>query len=164
MSQIFHYKLIAQKAENHSDGFTLIELLVVILIITILSAIALPSYLNQTSKVRASEAKSVLGSINRAQQAYRVENQTMANSLNVLNSTISGKFYSYQVVALNENVAVSNTLSLKPDLRIYSARIQQVNDAFIQIICESSETKVQGSLSESPINNTNCETGYKAIK
>ena len=68
----FLQHLIAKKSDN--AGFTLIELLVVIIIIGILSAIALPSFLNQANKARQSEAKTYIGSMNRAQQAHYLEN------------------------------------------------------------------------------------------
>ncbi|MBD1996779.1 type IV pilin-like G/H family protein [Leptolyngbya sp. FACHB-541] len=59
--------------KNDDKGFTLIELLVVIIIIGILAAIALPSFLNQANKARESEAKTYVGSMNRGQQAYFLE-------------------------------------------------------------------------------------------
>ncbi|AFY56297.1 prepilin-type N-terminal cleavage/methylation domain-containing protein [Rivularia sp. PCC 7116] len=68
----FLQTILRNKKEN--EGFTLIELLVVIIIIGILSAIALPSFLNQANKARQSEAKQFIGSINRAQQAYYLGN------------------------------------------------------------------------------------------
>ncbi len=59
--------------KNKDGGFTLIELLVVIIIIGILAAIALPSFLNQAQKGKQSEAKQYVGAVNRAQQAYYLE-------------------------------------------------------------------------------------------
>ena len=76
MKSEFKTKLIQHmlNKKNGEKGFTLIELLVVIIIIGILAAIALPSFLNQANKARQSEAKTYVGSLNRGQQAYFLEN------------------------------------------------------------------------------------------
>ena len=73
---------LRQKQQN--QGFTLIELLIVIIIIGILSAIALPSFLKQSARAKESEAKVYVGSINRAQQAFRMQNNQFANNLDEL--------------------------------------------------------------------------------
>ncbi len=64
--------------KKQDQGFTLTELLIVIIIIGILYAIALPSFLNQANKGKQSEAKVYVGSLNEGQQAYFLENGRFA--------------------------------------------------------------------------------------
>lgn len=59
--------------KKNQDGFTLIELMIVVAIIGILAAIAIPNFLQYQLKSKTSEAKSNLGGIKTAQEAYRAE-------------------------------------------------------------------------------------------
>ncbi len=61
----------------------------VVIIIGILAAIALPSMLNQAAKARLSSAKNTIGAINRAQQAYRLENTQFAPDVTTLKLGVS---------------------------------------------------------------------------
>ena len=66
---------------NDERGFTLIELLVVILIIGILAAIAIPSFLSQKDKAGDASAKSFARNMQTAQETYFTDNSTYANAL-----------------------------------------------------------------------------------
>jgi type IV pilus assembly protein PilA len=79
--------------QTHQSGFTLIELLVVVVIMGILAAVGLPSMLAQAGKANQARAQNSVGAINRAQQAYFMENATFASSLHDLrigNLTLEG--------------------------------------------------------------------------
>jgi len=91
-SQIFYSQLVRKSDE----GFTLIELLVVIIIIGILSAIALPSFLNQANKAKQAEAKQYVGTLNRLQQAHYLEKNRFAANLTDLANPVPAETNSYQ--------------------------------------------------------------------
>lgn len=114
------------KNKKNDEGFTLIELLVVIIIIGILSAIALPSFLNQANKARESEAAGNVGAVNRAQQAFFVERNEFGSNLDVLDLGIGDtKNYSYTVTTSGTGLtAVADSKATGAgQLKSYSGRV-----------------------------------------
>ncbi|MDZ8189542.1 MAG: type IV pilin-like G/H family protein [Nostoc sp. ChiSLP02] len=105
----FIQHIVGKKKE--SEGFTLIELLVVIIIIGILSAIALPSFLNQANKAKQSEAKQNVGAMNRQQQAYYLEKNTFTSNMSDLGLGIktASTNYKFSISTLSSGAVVGIT-------------------------------------------------------
>ncbi|HEY9657237.1 MAG TPA: type IV pilin-like G/H family protein [Allocoleopsis sp.] len=124
----FLQHMISRK--NGERGFTLIELLVVIIIIGILAAIALPSFLNQAAKAKQSEAKSYVGAVNRAQQSYRIENPQFATDVSTLEIGIptATTDYNYTIPGANAATASFNAAAVDgTTLRSYSGGVMVVS-------------------------------------
>jgi len=147
--------------QQTQEGFTLIELLVVIIILGILSAVALPSLLNQVGKARETEAKQNLSAISTAQQAYFAENGQFATTLNELNISVSGEFYNYNITAgstqvIHEADAINAT---SQNIRDYAIGIYYQNQSFGTVLCQSNNPGDNAQPSTSPLGD--CDQGQE---
>lgn len=79
-----------KKMMKNNKGFTLIELMIVVAIIGILAAIAIPNFMNYQCKAKQSEAKTVLGNIRVAQEAYLAEYDTYSATTGPLGVSLKG--------------------------------------------------------------------------
>ncbi|MGB3202570.1 MAG: type IV pilin-like G/H family protein [Nodosilinea sp.] len=102
------------------QGFTLIELLVVVVMVGVLTSIALPSFLNQAARSKQARALMYVGLVNRAQQAFFVENNRFANSIAELGfaSGNAPPDYTYTVTSQTEGIKVTQTQAIPTNLAL----------------------------------------------
>ncbi len=97
-------------------GFTLIELLVVIIIIGILAAIALPTFLDQANKAKESEADIHVGVCQRGLQTYYTENSAFTDSIEDLGVGLKSQTvnYTYFIEVTGSGIDAQATCRAKP--------------------------------------------------
>ena len=79
---------LKQQQAKSPNAFTLVELLVVVAIVGILSAIALPNFLAQTDKAKATEAKTHLAStLKQAHAKFLEDGEDPESAIADMNST-----------------------------------------------------------------------------
>ncbi len=99
---------LRRRAEDEK-GFTLIELLVVILIIAILAAVAIPTFLNQRGKAYDSNAQSMVKSAQVAEETYATSNNGAYTTSKTALIAIDPSLGDTTAATLNAPTGVSST-------------------------------------------------------
>ena len=88
--------LVLANAQRRQHGFTLLEILIALVIVGLLAAVALPSFLDSIRKSRRSEAMTALAQLQQAQERWRSNNSAYTTDLANLgiNATTASGYYS----------------------------------------------------------------------
>lgn len=113
------------KFHNREKGFTLIELMIVVVIIGILAALAIPRFMQATTKSKQSEAKQLLKQIYTMQRTYRQANNSYgddgvtaaagASFPQIGVEIMATALYSYSMVAAANTFTCTATANLDDD-------------------------------------------------
>jgi type IV pilus assembly protein PilA len=170
------FYLVNRILVSGNNGFTLVELLVVIVIIGILTAISIPSFLNQTAKAKQTEAKQNIAVVIRSQQLRYSEQSSFAPTFDELalgnlrgttNSTATG-FYIYDLAAGGGNMTRLMTITASTqdsNLKSYSGALA-IQRAFTQesvwesMICVAN---TPGVVATTPTDANSCPASFRPM-
>ena len=134
-------KLLQHLSKKKANGgFTLVELLVVVIIIGVLAAIALPSYLNLTASSKQAEPRTFFTAINQAQilrtsKDSEIGYATAMDDLGIgivkgATATSDSSVYQYTIASPNAQNATVEAATLKDlKLKSYSGGVNTYQNA-----------------------------------
>ncbi len=126
------------KFRNREKGFTLIELMIVVVIIGILAALAIPRFMQATTKSKQSEAKQILKQVYTMQRTFRQGDISNAYGDNAVTAAanqnfpqigvevMAGAIYSYTMVAAANTFTCTATADLDDDATIDTWTINEL--------------------------------------
>lgn len=98
----------------------------------------------QQLKAKKSEAYALLGTMNRAQQAFLLENEELATEISQLDAKITGRNYQFSIEPQgSREIAIMSATPIEDNLPGFSSAVwgDTENYAFKQVICESLDDK-----------------------
>jgi serine/threonine protein kinase len=142
-----------------------------VVIIGIIAAIALPSFLSKANKARESEARFYVGTANRAQQAYFLEKSKFASSISELQIGIKPETenYLYNIVVLDPKKAVKFAATAKKEgLKSYTGAVFTIEGQkeilTLAIACETNTpSRTPPSMPELIGENPQCPSGSSSL-
>jgi type IV pilus assembly protein PilA len=115
---------------DREDGFTLIEVLVVVIVIGILLAIALPSFLSQSDKAEQAQSKSKLSTIYKVIKSNMAASRSLPADAGAVNTLLATSGENVAVSPAEFSSAVDNiTIQKSGGGETYSITIYSSGDA-----------------------------------
>ena len=157
---------LANFAAPKPKGFTLIELMIVVTVATILTVVAVPSYINTVRKSHRTEAKSILLDIAGREERYLATNGSYSSNPQDLGFSftswgtgqpVGSGYYQVSISNVNAGVASTTTTAATPATFLFTATAigAQAKDTQCATFTVS-QAGVQSSFNSAAVASTGC--------